>query len=131
MIQWDGRVPHIPPPPQMEQIFRGAFARLTAPVPPDVELGIHLCYGDMDAKHFIEPTDLAKAVELANLIIESSTHVVKWIHVPVPADRDDTAYFEPLAKLREVPDTEIYLGLVHASDGVDGTVRRMRAAQPS
>ena len=72
MIQWDGRVPNMPPPPQMEQIFAGAFARLTAPVPPGVELGFHLCYGDMDAEHFVEPTDLAKAVELANLIIASS-----------------------------------------------------------
>jgi hypothetical protein len=33
----------------------------------------------MDAKHFIEPADLGKAVELANLIVESSSHVVKWI----------------------------------------------------
>ena len=130
MIQWDGRVPNMPPPPQMEQIFAGAFARLTAPVPPGVELGFHLCYGDMDAKHFVEPTDLAKAVELANLIIASSKHAVNWIHVPVPADRDDTAYFEPVRNLHRAPGTELYLGLVHASDGVEGTVRRMRAAAP-
>ena len=120
----------MPPPPQMEQIFAGAFARLTAPVPPGVELGFHLCYGDMDAKHFVEPTDLAKAVELANLIIASSKHAVNWIHVPVPADRDDTAYFEPVRNLHRAPGTELYLGLVHASDGVEGTVRRMRAAAP-
>jgi hypothetical protein len=125
MIQWDGRAPHIPAPQAMEQIFRGAFARLTAVVPAEVELGFHLCYGDMDAKHFIEPVDLGKAVELANLIVESSSHAVKWLHMPVPADRDDAAYFAPLAKLRRGTDTELYLGLVHASDGVDGTVRRM------
>ena len=128
MIQWDGRTPYMPAPPTMEQTFRGAFARLTAPVPADVELGFHLCYGDMDAKHFVEPIDLGKAVELANVIIESSSHAVQWLHMPVPANRDDAAYFEPLAKLKRGPETELYLGLVHASDGVDGTVRRMRAA---
>ena len=128
MIQWDGRTPYMPAPPAMEQIFRGTFARLTAPIPADVELGFHLCYGDMDAKHFIEPADLGKAVELANLITESSSHAVNWLHMPVPANRDDAAYFEPLAKLGRGAGTELYLGLVHASDGVEGTVRRMRAA---
>ena len=128
MIQWDGRVPYTPPPPEMEATFRGAFARLTAAVPADVELGFHLCYGDMDAKHFVEPNDLGKVVELANLITDSSSHSVNWLHMPVPANRDDAAYFAPLTGLKRRPETELYLGLVHAADGVDGTVRRMRAA---
>ena len=128
MIQWDGRLPHMPPLPGMKQIFAGAFARLTKAVPAEVELGFHLCYGDMDAKHFIEPLNLGKSVELANLITSSSSHPVKWLHMPVPANRSDAAYFEPLAQLQRAPDTELYLGLVHASDGVDGTVRRMQAA---
>ena len=128
MVQWDGRFPGMPPTPAMEQIFRGAFARLTAVVPAEVELGFHLCYGDMDAKHFVEPIDLGKAVELANLIVESSSHSVTWLHMPVPANRDDAAYFAPIARLKRGPATELYLGLVHASDGVEGTVRRMRAA---
>jgi hypothetical protein len=128
MIQWDGRVPSMPPLPGMQQIFAGAFARLTRPVPAAAELGFHLCYGDMDAKHFIEPVDLGKAVELANLITHSSSHPVNWLHMPVPASRDDSAYFEPLAKLERGAGTELYLGLVHASDGVEGTVRRMRTA---
>ncbi|MFO7276360.1 MAG: hypothetical protein DIU56_004930 [Pseudomonadota bacterium] len=128
MIQWDGRVPYMPPPPDMERVFAGQFSRLTAAVPSDVELGFHLCYGDLDAKHFVEPQSLAKAVELANLIIANSKHAVTWIHMPVPANRDDDAYFAPLEDLRRGPDTELYLGLVHASDGVEGTLRRMRTA---
>ena len=99
MIQWDGRTATCPTAGDGAN-FPGAFARLTAPVPPGVELGFHLCYGDMDAKHFVEPIDLGKAVELANLIIASSSHAVKWIHVPVPADRDDADYFQPLANLK-------------------------------
>lgn len=128
MIQWDGRVPYMPPPPNMAEIFAGQFARLSAAVPPDVELGFHLCYGDLDAKHFIEPQDLGKAVELANLILSSSKHAVTWLHMPVPANRDDDAYFAPLKSLKRGPGTELYLGVVHASDGVEGTLRRMRTA---
>jgi methionine synthase II (cobalamin-independent) len=128
MIQWDGRAPGMAPFPGMERAFAGAFARICAPVPADVELGIHLCYGDMDAKHFIQPQDLGKAVELANLISASVSHPLAWIHMPVPADRADRAYYEPLRKLQRGARTELYLGLVHTDDGVAGTVQRMRAA---
>jgi methionine synthase II (cobalamin-independent) len=129
MILWDGRSPAMPPFPGMESIFSQAFATLAKSVPDGVELGYHLCYGDMDAKHFIEPLDLAKAVELANLIIESSGRQVNWIHMPVPQDRSDHAYFSPLARLQRTPGLELFLGLVHGTDGVEGTVRRMRAAR--
>jgi hypothetical protein len=128
MVQWDGRSQLIPPFPGMEQAFRQAFGQLTSCVPRDVELGFHLCYGDMDAKHFVEPKDLTKAVELANMIIAVAVRAVNWIHMPVPMDRSDRAYFAPLAQLDRRPGMELYLGLVHSQDGVDGTVRRMRGA---
>ena len=55
------RAAMMPPFPGIEPMFRKAFAQLAGAVPGDVELGFHLCYGDMDAKHFIEdktpPTD--------------------------------------------------------------------------
>jgi hypothetical protein len=82
----------------------------------------------MDAKHFIEPVDLSKAVSLANLISKASPRPLNWIHMPVPKDRDDGAYFSPLQELARGPSTELYLGLVHAGDGAAGTVRRMKAA---
>jgi methionine synthase II (cobalamin-independent) len=129
MIQWDGRAPLMPPFPGMEQVFAATFTRLASAVPADVELGYHLCYGDMDAKHFVEPEDLSKAVSLANLIIAGARRSVNWIHMPVPLSRDDAAYFAPLKELKRTPGMELYLGLVHATDGVDGTVRRMKAAR--
>ncbi|MCS6946683.1 MAG: hypothetical protein NZM12_03610, partial [Steroidobacteraceae bacterium] len=127
MVQWDGRSSALPPLPDQAEIFSGQFARLTAAIPEPVELGFHLCYGDMDAKHFVEPLDLGKAVELANLIVGASRHRVNWLHMPVPMTRDDSGYFAPLRNLVR-GDTELYLGLVHAEDGVAGTVRRMRSA---
>src|SRR5579871_6840275 len=48
MIQWDGRSPLMPPFPGMDSVFRQAFAALAGAVPAHVELGFHLCYGDMD-----------------------------------------------------------------------------------
>jgi len=128
MIQWDGRAALMPPFPGMEAAFREAFAALGKTVPPDVEVGFHLCYGDLDAKHFVEPEDLSRAVELANLIISSAGRSATWIHMPVPRERQDRGYFAPLAELRRSPGMELYLGLVHSQDSVEGTVRRMKIA---
>ena len=84
MLAWDGRWQNAPPFPGMEQVFAGNFARLGAAVPPGVELGFHLCYGDLDARHFVEPVDATKMVELANLIARSVQRPIAWMHMPVP-----------------------------------------------
>ena len=129
MVQWDGRWQNSPPFPGMEQAFSAIFARLGGAVPQDVELGFHLCYGDYDAKHFVEPTDATKMVELANLIVRSVPRPITWMHMPVPIERTDEAFYAPLTGLQLGPQTELYLGLVHAQDGVEGTKRRMQVAR--
>ena len=129
MVAWDGRWQQARTFPGMEQVFAANFARLGSAVPPDVELGFHLCYGDLDAKHFVEPIDATKMVEMANLIARSVPRPITWIHMPVPIDRTDAAFFAPLTNLRIGEGTELYLGLVHAQDGVEGTRRRIAAAQ--
>jgi len=113
----------------MEQVFAANFARLAAAVPNGVELGFHLCYGDLDGKHFVQPLDATKLVEMANLITRSVQRPIHWMHMPVPIDRTDDAYFAPLKELQLQPSTELYLGLVHAQDGVDGTAKRIAAAK--
>lgn len=50
---------------------------------------------------------------------------LNWLHLPVPRD---PAYFAPLKGLAP-GDTEIYLGLVHRTDGLEGSARRVAAAQ--
>jgi methionine synthase II (cobalamin-independent) len=129
MIQWDGRVPTMPGFPGMEHVFAANFQRLGASVPADVEIGFHLCYGDLDAKHFIEPIDATKMVELANLITRHASRPTSWLHMPVPIDRNDDDFFRPLENLRLGPETELYLGLVHAQDGAAGTRRRIETAR--
>ena len=129
MLMWDGRFPLMPRFPGIEENFRSTFARLCSVVPKDVQLGVHLCYGDNDATHFVDPLDLGKAVELANLIIDNAGRPLDWMHMPVPANRSDDAYFAPLKDLhRSGGKPEVYLGLVHLSDGVEGTRKRIAAA---
>lgn len=129
MLVWDGRWPAIPPYPGMEEEFAGQFRRLSVPVPEDVDLGFHLCYGDLDGKHFVEPLDAAKMVSLANLVCANAGRRVDFMHMPVPIARDDDDFFRPMRELALGPKTELFLGVVHVKDGVEGTKRRMAAAR--
>jgi hypothetical protein len=129
MLVWDGRWPPMPAFPGMERMFAEQFMRLSAPVTDDVQLGFHLCYGDLDGRHFVEPLDATKMVELANLICRSVKRRVDWMHMPVPIARDDDAFYRPLTNLKLSTGTELYLGVVHATDGVAGTKKRMAVAR--
>ena len=129
MVMWDGRLGRIPAPPNMKEFFAGQFAGLASAVPEPVELGFHLCYGDWEGKHFIEPEDAGKLASMANLLAGCVGRQITWIHMPVPIERGDDAYFEPLAQLNLSESTELILGLVHADDGADGTRKRIETAR--
>jgi SAM-dependent methyltransferase len=101
--------------------------RLSRHVPPEVELGYHLCYRDVRGRSFREPADAGKLVQIANALATSLDRPLNWLHLPVPRECDET-YFAPLGELRLRPETELYLGVVHRADGVEGSRRRIRAA---
>jgi SAM-dependent methyltransferase len=103
--------------------------RLSRHVPADVDLGYHLCYGDVQHRHFTEPTDAGTLVDVANALTATLGRPLHWIHVPVPRGRTDDAYYAPLADLRLRPETELYLGLAHHTDGVEGGSLRSAVAQ--
>lgn len=129
MVIWDGQLAaRYPKEGTSPAAIVARLARLGDAVPEDVELGFHLCYGDLDAKHFVEPIDSTKMVELANALAAAVGHPIAFLHLPVPIARSDDAYFRPMAGLKYSPATELYLGLVHAEDGVEGIRKRAAAA---
>ena len=74
-IQWDtaheiqnldGGRPHWFDDPETGIVER--LARLGEAVPAGVELGYHLCYGDFNHRHFIEPKDAGTLVRVANAL---------------------------------------------------------------
>ncbi len=105
-----------------------SIAQLSDWIPEAVELGLHICYGDRDHHHFIEPKNLSVAVAFANRLVGHIQRPIGWLHMPVPKNRDDETYFAPLENLRLRADTKLYLGLVHLGDGIEGAMRRMAAA---
>ena len=111
----------------------GAFSAMAVrwgnAIPPGIELLFHLCYGDNAHRHVVEPSSLDLPVKLANAISAGMGRSIELIHMPVPRERDDEAYFEPLTRLTLRPETRISLGLIHNTDGAPGTRRRIRTAE--
>ena len=107
-----------------------AVARALDCLPDAVEGGIHLCYGDAgEDKHYVNPRDMGVMVAFHNAIAARAKHSIAWVHMPVPKEREDEAYFAPLAELRLRPETELMLGLVHRLDGIEGARRKVAAAR--
>ena len=97
-------------------------------VPEGIDLGYHLCYGSPQDEHMVQPKDLGVCVEMANGVSGAVRRSVNYIHMPVPKDRSDTAYFAPLADLALKEGTALYLGLVHEGDP-EGNARKLAEAR--
>ena len=130
MVIWDGQ------PQDMFPLVRTSpreivdrIVRICTPIPDAVELGFHLCYGDFGARHFVEPVDSSKMVEVMDAFCAAVEHPIAYLHIPVPVARTDDDFYRPLKDLQLPSGTELYLGLVHAADGPDGTRRRIDAAR--
>jgi hypothetical protein len=129
MVIWDGqKTSAVPYPEVAREALLARMARICADVPDDVELGLHLCYGDFAGHHFVEPKDASPMVEFANALARTIKHKLAYIHMPVPIERTDDAFHKPFGELALAQGTELYLGVVHAGDGVEGAKARIGAA---
>ena len=107
---FDGR-----PADYKEQIFQ-ELARIGGRVPTAVELGYHLCYGSPADEHLVMPKDMGILVEISNGIASRAPRRIDFLHLPVPKDRTDSGYFEPLRDMKLQAETEVILGLMHYDD---------------
>jgi hypothetical protein len=135
-IQWDiaAEICFVLENPEMVKVIPmeplvASIARASEHVPAEAELGLHLCYGDPGHKHVVEPKDTKLMVDFTNRLVVAIKHPIAWVHMPVPRERADVAYFAPLKGLKLDPRTELYLGLVHRTDGLAGARGRLAAAK--
>jgi hypothetical protein len=130
MIVWDGQ-----PQDQFPLVnasrpeITARFTRLCASMPDNVELGFHLCYGDFGGKHFFDPVTSRHLVDLANAIAGAVKHKIAYIHMPVPLPRATDDFFAPMRDFKLSAETQIYLGLLHAADGIEGAKQRIALAR--
>jgi hypothetical protein len=134
-IQWDvcqevlvfeHYFPHRPP--TYRQDIYAELARLGDAVPEGAECGYHLCYGSPADAHLVMPADAGILTEIGNGVLARLGRRLDYLHLPVPADRTDDAYFAPLHDLSLPAGTELYLGLIHYADAA-GDQARMAAAR--
>lgn len=150
VIQWDlpvedatveGWFPN--PYKDFEEIYE-VTARPASWVHDDVELTFHLCYGDskFGASPFmgdppddeaaarggrhIYPRDASTIVAVSNGLSRHVPRRIDAIQAATVTAWNRLAHWQPLANLAIEPDTEFYLGLLHAEDGAAGA--RYRAA---
>ena len=109
------------------QVF-SLLSRLGGRVPEPVELGYHLCYGSPADEHLVMPKDMSILAEIANGISAGLGRRLDFMHLPVPKDRTDRAYFEPLQGLNLPASAELILGLIHFDD-TEGDTARTAAAR--
>jgi hypothetical protein len=114
---------------ETQETFSSILVDLGNRVPADIDLLYHLCYGDSNHRHVVEPTDMGDMVEFANRVSRQIARPIQLIHMPVPRNRSDDAYFAPLRELKLRPETQLCLGLVHYTDGVDGAKQRLAIAR--
>jgi SAM-dependent methyltransferase len=103
--------------------------RISRRVPVEVELGFHFCYGDTQQGFHREPANMARLVEIANVLSASLDRPLNWIHMPTSRERTDADFYAALEDLRLGPETELYLGLIYPEDGVGGARLRIEAAR--
>jgi hypothetical protein len=130
MIIWDGQPQdQFPLVNVSKREIAARIARICASIPDDVELGFHLCYGDFGGKHFFDPVTARHLVDISNAIASAVRHQLAYIHLPVPLPRATDEFFAPMRDFKLASETEIYLGLIHVADGVEGARKRIELAR--
>jgi hypothetical protein len=85
-----------------DDILNGSVTRITDlcdKIIDAADVGIHLFYGNPGHKHIVEPKSLGTSVAFANDITAATKRIINFVHIAVPADRSDAAYFRRLENL--------------------------------
>jgi hypothetical protein len=101
------------------------LARAIDTVPEEVPVGLHLCYGDYEHRHFAVPQSLATQVRVVQDVASLAWRQIDFVSFTVPQDQDDPAYFEPLrGALPEGVVPALSLVAYHPEDQAIGTTAR-------
>ena len=108
-----------------EKIQRHAatLPELARTVPDEARLGFHWCYGTWGGWPMKDMADLGLCVRMTREALDRIDRRVDYVHMPA-LKRPEPEFFAPLAEL-DGEDVDVYLGIVHHTDGVDGFRDRM------
>jgi hypothetical protein len=112
-----------------EKIQRHAatLPELARSVPDGARLGFHWCYGTWGGWPMKDMADLGLCVRMTREALDRIDRRVDYVHMPV-LKHPQPEFFAPLSEL-EGDDLEVYLGIIHHTDGVEGFRGRMEMAR--
>lgn len=112
-----------------EKIQRHAatLPALAATVPDGVRLGFHWCYGTWGGWPMKDMADMGLCVRMTREALDRIDRRVDYVHMPA-VKHPQGDFFAPLAELAGA-DVDVYLGIIHHTDGVAGFRERMEMAR--
>jgi hypothetical protein len=112
-----------------EKIQRHAatLPEMTRSVPGEARVGFHWCYGTWGGWPMKDMADLGLCVRMTREAIARVGRRVDYVHMPV-LKHPEPEFFAPLAEL-DGEDVDVYLGIIHHTDGVEGFGERMEMAR--
>lgn len=125
VVTWEGMTPN--PLGSRENLLE-SMLRLGRWIPDDVELGYHLCYGDSEVFAHPSAADTATLAVIWMGLVEGLARRIDFVHMPTAIDWTSGEHYAPLAAAPFDEGTELYLGVVHHQDGVEGARKRATAA---
>jgi hypothetical protein len=104
-----------------------SVAWLANRVPPEVELGFHIC---SIWHHWPRGgQDNAVLVETANALSARIARPIAYIQIPIVPEHDAPEHYAPFKALKLHPETRLNLGLINLADGVEGARKRIALAK--
>lgn len=103
----------------------GRLLQLIHYIQTPAQIGLHLCYGDLNNEAFAHPKTLHKVVAFANEIFARwpQTHQLRYLHVPLAAGKEpptlSSEYYQPLQNLHIPEGTRFVAGFVHEKRSLD------------
>jgi hypothetical protein len=91
-------------------------------------MGFHWCYGTWGGWPMKDMADLGLCVRMTREALDRIDRPVDYVHMPA-LKHPEPEFFAPLTQLDDAGDLDVYLGIVHHTDGVDGFRERMSMAR--
>jgi hypothetical protein len=96
-------------------------------VPEGARMGFHWCYGTWGGWPMKDMDDLGLCVRMTEEALARIDRRVDYVHMPA-LKHPQPEFFAPLGGL-EGQDVDVYLGIIHHTDGVEGFSERMEMAR--
>lgn len=114
--------------PELHDVLVDSALRAVSAIPLDAQAIVHFDCRD-GARYKMSRLDMAAMVSVSNSLMRGDANRVALLHFPTPLKHDDDSFFRRLGELKLSASTELCLGLIHLSDGLEGAMRRIDFAK--